>query len=76
MQLTYYTFQNDTDALGGTWRPGVNMRVGFRSIRKDMRSVGLTRALINYNGASSYAVSVESLERRWAKALGLKSIQR
>jgi RHS repeat-associated protein len=76
MQLTYYTFQNDADALGGTWRPGVNMRVGFRSIRKDMRSVGLTRALINYNGASSYAVSVESLERRWAKALGLKSIQR
>ncbi len=32
------------------------------------RSSGLTAALVNYNGASSYAVSVERWERRSAKA--------
>ncbi len=76
MQLTYYTFQDKADARGGAWRPLPNMIVGFQAIVGDMRKSGLTQALINYNGASSYAVSVERLERRWAKALGLKSIQR
>lgn len=80
MQLTYYTFQDDADRLGGAWRLMPNMRVGFRTVLDNIRRQGLRGGIAAYNGtdpdAQRYATSVLSLERRWAKALGLKSIQR
>lgn len=32
-QLTYYTFQDRADQLGGCWRPEINIRVGFESLQ-------------------------------------------
>ena len=64
-QLTWYTFQDDADRLGGCWVPKHNIRVGihhFASLYKGFRRShsqrnALRLAAQNYNGTGSAAVS-------------------
>ena len=76
MQLTSSGLQDEADALGGAWQLFPNMREGFRTIVAVARKSGWSEALERYNGSSAYAVRVLKSERRWARALGLRSIQR
>ena len=56
MQLTWHTFQDRADRIGGAWDPYVNMLVGFRhlaDLRRDLGSWhGAARA---YNGSGPMA---------------------
>lgn len=72
VQLTYYTFQDRADQLGGCWRGSRNIRVGFQdlahlivSFRGDVR-----KALGAYNGGVAhpnlaYADSVLAHRKVW-----------
>ncbi len=79
MQLTWYGYQDLADKLGGAWRPLPNMIVGFRVVLANIRASGLRAGVAAYNGsgaaAAAYAQNVLAYERKWARILGLKSIQ-
>lgn len=52
VQLTYYTLQDEADALGGCWHPYHSMRVGFRQLRRLKAAKGSLRAAYRaYNGS-------------------------
>lgn len=71
MQLTYYTYQDKADSLGGCWRPYINCLVGAQLLKTywdqthDWKAVG-TR----YNGSSAYGDSVYAKILKWKKILG------
>lgn len=70
MQLTWWTYQDAADKLGGCWKPAINMRVGFKLI-KDLinQKDNMWTALKAYNGtgeaASRYASQVVSKQTAW-----------
>ncbi|MFC4784452.1 hypothetical protein ACT8ZV_08260 [Nocardioides sp. MAHUQ-72] len=64
MQLTWYSYQDRADRLGGAWKPYPNMLVGFRHLAALHRSTGSwTAAAHEYNGggaaAEAYAVTMD-----------------
>jgi hypothetical protein len=70
MQLTWFTFQDEADALGGCWRPIYNVQVGARIIcdyyktSKNWAAVGQA-----YNGSARYGQEIVVKINKWAKLL-------
>jgi peptidoglycan hydrolase-like protein with peptidoglycan-binding domain len=56
-QLTWYSFQDDADELGGCWKPQINMRVGFRRLASLIRTHGDAVGARMYNGSGDAAVA-------------------
>jgi hypothetical protein len=75
MQLTFFTFQDAADDLGGCWKPLHNMTVGFQHAADLIRRQGLRLGIKAYNGsgpaADRYADHMLSLIRQWEQALGV-----
>jgi hypothetical protein len=78
-QLTYYSYQDEADKLGGAWKPLPNMIEGFTVIRESVQRSGLFLGIKSYNGsgdaAAAYAASVLRYEKAWAAKLGMPSMQ-
>ena len=57
MQLTWYTFQDQADKMGGAWRPYLNMKVGFALLARYLRAQPNDRqsAVAQYNGMGAAA---------------------
>ena len=55
VQLTFYSFQDEADALGGCWMPLNNMRVGFGHLAASIRRAGMRLAIVAYNGSGPAA---------------------
>lgn len=72
-QLTYYSFQDEADRLGGCWNPKYNIRAAFRDLAHLIRVKGLRDGIKAYNGtgpqAVQYASSVLKRQRRWHDVL-------
>jgi uncharacterized protein YcbK (DUF882 family)/peptidoglycan hydrolase-like protein with peptidoglycan-binding domain len=72
-QLTFAGFQDQADALGGCWKPAVNMRVGFKVLADNIRVNGQARGIARYNGsgdaAEAYSRDVQAKARRWEALL-------
>lgn len=68
-QLTWYEFQDRADALGGCWRPAINMLVGFQLLRQLVRDKGLQQGAAAYNGqgaaAQAYGRDFVEKKRKW-----------
>ena len=77
-QLTYYSYQDKADTLGGCWTPLANLTVGFELAATLIRRNGIHPGVAAYNGsgpaAEHYADSVLARETVWAKRLGVPSI--
>lgn len=75
-QLTYYSYQDKADHLGGCWLPRWNMQVGFQLVHDLIQKDGLHAGIAGYNGsgpaAESYADTVISRIGTWDKILGKK----
>jgi len=69
MQLTWWAFQDAADKLGGCWNPRFNVRVGAQILARRIDTIGLTRALWQYNGSRSYAQQVERRVLKWRRIL-------
>ena len=71
MQLTWYTLQDQADALGGCWKVGPNIRVGCEYLSGLIKAKGKKAGIQAYNGAPGfgYANSVLAREAKWAKTL-------
>lgn len=67
-QLTYWSFQDRADSIGGCWHPYYNMVVGF-SIFAAYRKSGDTirEAAKKYNGSWSYADRFAEWVNEWEK---------
>ena len=75
MQLTWSTYQDRADRLGGAWKPYPNMLVGFRHLAALHHATGTwTRAAHDYNGggamADAYAAQMSQRLDRMRTALG------
>ncbi len=75
MQLTWYTYQDRADRLGGAWKPYPNMLVGFRHLAALHRSTGSwTAAAHEYNGggpmAEAYAAQMAGRLDHMRSAIG------
>jgi peptidoglycan hydrolase-like protein with peptidoglycan-binding domain len=55
VQLTYYTLQDQADALGGCWVPINNITVGFTHLAGIIKNDGLHAGVAAYNGAGPAA---------------------
>lgn len=55
MQLTWYSFQDAADKLGGCWVPKYNMRVGFEHLAALIKSKGKYDGIRAYNGTGTAA---------------------
>jgi hypothetical protein len=73
LQLTWFSYQDRADALGGCWKPRFNMRVGFETLAANVRRYGHWGGIKAYNGAgaaaTAYAWSVTRREHRWEAIL-------
>jgi peptidoglycan hydrolase-like protein with peptidoglycan-binding domain len=56
-QLTWFSFQDEADKLGGCWKPQINMRVGFRRLATLVRTHGDSVGARMYNGSGDAAVA-------------------
>ena len=74
-QLTYFSFQDEADRLGGCWKPLANMKVGFSDMAHLIRKDGLHAGVMGYNGsgpaAERYADTVLARAQEFAGKLGL-----
>lgn len=70
-QLTWFTFQDEADRLGGCWHPYWNMVVGFRHLRAQIARNGRWAGIAAYNGsgpaAREYADSVQERYKKWTE---------
>jgi hypothetical protein len=61
-QLTWWSYQDEADELGGCWDPLANMKVGFKRLADNIRRYGLQPGVKAYNGsgakADAYATEV------------------
>jgi hypothetical protein len=75
-QLTWYSFQDAADKLGGCWQPIPNITVGASLVWKLIRDHGRIGGLRRYNGsgpaADRYAQQVNDRIGRWHKILTTK----
>lgn len=67
MQLTWYSYQDEADKLGGCWVPRHNVRVGAKLLARTIRARGLYRALASYNGSTRYADAVMKRVAKWRR---------
>jgi hypothetical protein len=69
LQLTWWATQDRADALGGAWKPEINMRVGFATLASLIKAYGYHNGLARYNGsgpaAQRYADSVTAKHKKW-----------
>jgi hypothetical protein len=72
-QLTWPSFQDDADGIGGCWKARAQLCVGFRVLASSIRERGEREALMAYNGpgprAEPYADDVLRLATRWQRIL-------
>ena len=61
-QLTWWSYQDEADNLGGCWDPLTNMKVGFGRLADNIRRYGMHPGIKAYNGsgpaADAYATEV------------------
>jgi len=73
VQLTWYGFQDQADAMGGCWQPKYNLRVGFQHLAHLIAQKGERAGIKAYNGsgdaADHYASSVLSHKATWHRRL-------
>lgn len=73
VQLTWWATQDEADSLGGCWRPGINMLVGFRQLAAAIHAHGLHAGVASYNGsgpaAQRYADEVIAHMKTWHRML-------
>lgn len=74
MQLTWHTFQERADRLGGCWKPAINIKVGVGLLASNIKARGSVRAGVRaYNGsgpdAERYADKVLARQRVWSARL-------
>ncbi len=55
MQLTFFSFQDRADELGGCWHPRANMQAGFEHAADLIRRNGMNLGIKSYNGSGSQA---------------------
>lgn len=67
MQLTWWSYQDRADQLGGAWKPYPNMLVGFRHIAALHHATGSWRAAAHdYNGGGAMAAAyADQMSRRF-----------
>lgn len=72
-QLTWFTYQDAADKLGGAWIPRNQLRIGFKVLSDLIQQRGLKNGLALYNGkgpaARRYADEVMAKQTRWRKVL-------
>ena len=72
-QLTWLSFQEDADRLGGCWKPRVQLRVGFGVLARLMEARGERAGIEAYNGtgprAERYATELLALSEKWERIL-------
>jgi hypothetical protein len=72
-QLTYYTLQDEADAIGGCWTAKAQLRIGFAELASLIKAHGQHAGIKAYNGtgraAERYAVMVQVKAERWHGAL-------
>jgi putative peptidoglycan binding protein/transglycosylase-like protein with SLT domain len=71
MQLTFHTFQDEADALGGCYLPEHNVTEGLR-ILKGFIDAGKSwhQAAAAYNGSETYAVEMDTRFAHWQQLVG------
>jgi hypothetical protein len=73
-QLTWPSFQDDADRIGGCWKPRAQLRVGFRVLASLIDARGTREGIAAYNGAGPraerYATEVLAFAERWERVLG------
>lgn len=73
-QLTWWSYQDEADDLGGCWQPLANMKVGFTRLAGNIRRYGLHPGIAAYNGsgakAEAYADSVIARAEGFKQKLG------
>jgi hypothetical protein len=73
VQLTWWSTQDQADALGGCWNPYYNMMIGFEHLVENIRRDGLHAGVAAYNGsgpaAERYAEQVIARAAQYAKSL-------
>lgn len=69
MQLTWWSYQDRADSLGGCWNVRYNMRVGFELLASYIKKSGEWEAFKLYNGTAAYANQVASRVKEWRKYL-------
>lgn len=72
-QLTWWEYQDRADALGGCWKPAINIRVAFAHLADLIDTYGLVVGLRRYNGtgraAIEYSRSVRERMAHWHRVL-------
>jgi Transglycosylase SLT domain len=75
-QLTHYSFQDEADALGGTWKADPNVKVAFRLLSRLIKKHGEAKGLAAYNAGEGgwrngqqYAREVQKRQHQWHKRL-------
>lgn len=73
LQLTWWEFQDQADALGGCHIPKYNLRIGFTTLAGLIHTKGRYNGIKAYNGsgpaADRYATSVEAKAAKWHQIL-------
>jgi hypothetical protein len=73
LQLTWWEFQDAADRMGGCWVPRIQLRYGFRTLRKLIDQHGYAKGIERYNGsgraAEAYSRSVRAKRGKWTKRL-------
>ncbi len=68
-QLTWYSYQDAADKIGGCWRPRYQIRVAFEHLKELLDGRSYHAALAAYNGsgpaADAYADDLQVLARVW-----------
>jgi len=68
-QLTFFTYQDLADELGGCWRPSRNMRVGFTHLQQLTHVLGKQEGAARFNGtgpaAEEYGRDFVQRQERW-----------
>jgi hypothetical protein len=72
-QLTWKGYQDQADALGGCWKPLINMLVGF-GIIVGYQKAGLSwhETWKRYNGSDAYADQMVTRQAQWKALLNSK----
>jgi len=70
MQLTWRGFQDQADAMGGCWKPMINVTVGLKALKSSI-DAGKTwhEAARIYNGAEAYADQMDGRFELWKQLL-------
>jgi hypothetical protein len=66
MQLTFHTLQDGADAMGGCWKPKINVRFAAQLLDGYRKETGSWHeAAKRYNGSEAYAVKNDLLREKW-----------